>query len=86
MLPPLLSRVDAAFLTQPPSAPAERRWDPVEVADQVDALTVVRVVEDFVEAMRRAGERAGQGTVVVTGSVHTVGSAMRLLGLDPLGE
>ncbi len=86
MLPPLLSRMDAAFLTQPPSAPAERRWDPVEVADQVDSLTVVRVVEDFVEAMRRAAERAGQGTVVVTGSVHTVGSAMRLLGLDPLGE
>lgn len=86
MLPPLLSRVDAAFLTQPPSAPAERRWDPAEAADQVDALTVVRVVEDFVEAMGRAARRAGKGTVVVTGSVHTVGSAMPLLGLDPLGE
>lgn len=84
MLPPLLSRVDAAFLTQPPSAPAERRWDPLEAADQVDALTVVRVVDDFVLAMRRAAERAGKGTVVVTGSVHTVGSAMPLLGLDPL--
>lgn len=86
MLPPLLSRVDAAFLTQPPSAPLERRWDPVEVADEVDALTVVRVVEDFVDAMRRAADRASEGTVVVTGSVHTVGSAMPLLGLDPLGE
>lgn len=84
MLPPLLSRVDAAFLTQPPSAPAERRWDPLEAADQVDAITVVRVVDDFVLAMRRAAERAGQGTVIVTGSVHTVGSAMPLLGLDPL--
>jgi dihydrofolate synthase/folylpolyglutamate synthase len=84
MLPPLLSRVDAAFLTQPPSAPAERRWDPLAAADQVDAITVVRVVEDFVVAMRRAAERAGQGTVIVTGSVHTVGSAMPLLGLDPL--
>lgn len=86
MLPPLLSRVDAAFLTQPPSAPEERRWNPQEAADQVDALTVVRVVDDFVLAMRRAETRAGRGTVVVTGSVHTVGSAMPLLGLDPLRE
>lgn len=86
MLPPLLSRTDAAFLTQPPSAPEERRWDPQEAADQVDALTVVRVVEDFHLALKRSMERAGRGTVVVTGSVHTVGSAMRLLGLDPLGD
>ncbi|MDX1646347.1 MAG: folylpolyglutamate synthase/dihydrofolate synthase family protein [Longimicrobiales bacterium] len=86
MLPPLLSRTDAAFLTEPPSAPAERRWDPQEAADRVDTLTVVRVVEDFPRALRRASERAGKGTVVVTGSVHTVGSAMRLLGIDPLGE
>lgn len=84
MLPPLLARVDAAFLTQPPSAPAERRWDPQVAADEVDALTLVRVVPDFLVAMRRAAERAGRGTVVVTGSVHTVGSAMPLLGLDPL--
>ena len=86
MLPPLLSRVDAAFLTQPPSAPEDRRWDPQEAADEVDALTVVRVVEDFRLALRWSMERAGEGTVVVTGSVHTVGSAMRLLGLDPLGD
>ena len=85
MLPPLFSRVDAAFLTQPPSAPAERRWDPLAAADQVDALTVVRVVEDFVQAVSRAQERAAGGTVVVTGSVHTVGSAMSLLGRQPLG-
>ncbi len=78
--------MDAAFLTQPPSAPRERRWNPQEAADRVDALTVVRVVEDFGLALRRAAERAGRGTVVVTGSVHTVGSAMRVLGLDPLED
>jgi dihydrofolate synthase / folylpolyglutamate synthase len=85
MLPPLLSRVDAAFLTQPPSAPVERRWNPAAAADQVESLTVLRVVEDFVGALSRAEERARGGTVVVTGSVHTVGSAMSLLGLQPLG-
>lgn len=86
MLPALLSRAEAAYLTQPPSAPPERRWDPMAAADEVDALTVVRVVEDFEQAVTRARTRAGAGTVVVTGSVHTVGSAMRLLGLDPLAR
>jgi dihydrofolate synthase/folylpolyglutamate synthase len=85
MLPPLLSRMDAAILTQPPSAPPERRWNPEEAADQVASLTRLRVVEDFVPAIEGAAERAGSGTIVVTGSVHTVGSAMRLLGIDPLG-
>jgi dihydrofolate synthase/folylpolyglutamate synthase len=85
MLPPLFSRADTAILTQPPSAPPERRWSPGSAADQVEAITHVRVVEDFVEAVRRAVERAGRGTIVATGSVHTVGSAMRLLGIDPLG-
>jgi dihydrofolate synthase/folylpolyglutamate synthase len=85
MLPPLLSRMDAAILTQPPSAPPERRWNPQEAADQVASLTRLRVVDDFVRAVGGAAERAGSGTIVVTGSVHTVGSAMRLLGIDPLG-
>jgi dihydrofolate synthase/folylpolyglutamate synthase len=85
MLPPLLSRTDAAILTQPPSAPPERRWDPVAAAAQVESITRLRVVEDFVRALEMAEEGAGTGTVVVTGSVHTVGSAMRHLGLSPLG-
>jgi hypothetical protein len=28
---------------------------------------------------------APEGTVVVTGSVHTVGGAMKLLGVGPVG-
>lgn len=83
MLPPLLSRADAAYLTRPPTAPASRQWDPVAAADQVDSLTLVRVVPDFTEALERARDRAGEGTVVVTGSAHSVGPAMTLLGLDP---
>ena len=86
MLPALFSRMDAAILTQPPTVQPSRRWDPATAADQVEALTVVRVVPDFVEAVRKAEERAEGGTVVVTGSVHTVGSTMSLLGVDPYGR
>ncbi|MEQ1856083.1 MAG: folylpolyglutamate synthase/dihydrofolate synthase family protein [Longimicrobiales bacterium] len=83
MLPPLLERVDAAVLTVPPSAPADRRWDPGVAADAL-AAREIRAVPDFAEALAAAAARAGEGTVVVTGSVHTVGNAMRLLGVDPL--
>lgn len=84
MLPELLDRVDGAVLTQPPSVQPERRWDPAAAAAEVGAGEGIEVEPDFVAAMKRARERAGDGTVVVTGSVHTVGSAMTRLGLDPL--
>jgi dihydrofolate synthase/folylpolyglutamate synthase len=86
MLPELFSRMDVAILTQPPTVPPERRWDPVAVAAQVESLTEVHVVPDFVEAVCEAEEKVRGGTVVVTGSVHTVGSAMSFLGVDPYGR
>ena len=39
MLPLLLSRTDAAFLTCAPTAPLDRQWDPVVAADSVDSTT-----------------------------------------------
>jgi len=92
MLPPLLERVDGAVLTVPPSAPADRRWDPDAAAAALvgEALPGgrtgphMRAIPDFSEALAGARARAGGGSVVVTGSVHTVGNAMRLLGVDPL--
>ncbi len=84
MLPPLLERVEGAVLTVPPSAPADRRWDPATAARVLGLGTQVRAVEEFGEALAEAATRAGDGTVLVTGSVHTVGNAMRLLGIDPL--
>jgi dihydrofolate synthase/folylpolyglutamate synthase len=91
MLPPLLTRVDQAFLTQPPSAPAARRWDPVEAAERVREASSrvpggVTVVPDFADALARAGEAAAGGTVVVTGSCHTVGDALVALHMEPFRE
>lgn len=84
MLPPLFRRTVGAVLTQPPSAPPERRWSPTEAAAAVAECCPIRVEEDFGAAMVVARELAGPGTVVVTGSVHTVGSALRVLGREPL--
>jgi dihydrofolate synthase / folylpolyglutamate synthase len=85
MLPPLFSRVDRAVLTQPPSAPPERRWSPRDAAEAVEHMCPLRVEEDFERALDMARREAGSGTVVVTGSCHTVGSALRVLAREPLG-
>jgi dihydrofolate synthase/folylpolyglutamate synthase len=84
MLPPLFSRADYAVLTQAPSAPPERRWDARAAADAVAHLCPMRLEADFTAAVERARAEAGDGTVVVTGSVHTVGSALKVLGREPL--
>jgi dihydrofolate synthase / folylpolyglutamate synthase len=88
MLPPLFRRADLGILTQPPTAPEERRWDPAEAMRVVsrdgggDGCPLV-TEPDFDRAFERAARGAGRGTVVVTGSVHTVGSALRALGWEP---
>jgi dihydrofolate synthase/folylpolyglutamate synthase len=84
MLPPLFSRAELAILTQPPSAPPERRWNPAVARDAVADFGPLRVEEEFLVALAEAREAAGTGTVVVTGSCHTVGSALSALGLEPL--
>lgn len=82
MLPPLLALADGAILTVPRTAPEERRWDPEAVAAALDAPPVpVRAIPDFGAALGRAATLAPHGTVVVTGSVHTVGDAMHDLGV-----
>lgn len=89
MLPPLLGRVDRAVLTQPPSAPETRRWDPTEALAAVGGasgeLCPVVVEATFHAALDLARRAAGSGTVVVTGSCHTVGDALREVGRVPFG-
>ncbi len=79
MLDPVLSGTSAAVFTVPPSAPPSRRWDPHEARAAVPGHRV-EVEPEFPAALRRARELAGDGTVVVTGSSHTVGDALRRLG------
>ena len=87
MLGPILRAADAVFFTLPPTAPEDRRWDPHAVLAELPAAHA-RAVPDFSQAMTLAWERAGHGgagTVLVTGSFHTVGDALIALGITPFG-
>jgi dihydrofolate synthase/folylpolyglutamate synthase len=99
MLDRLLPFVDAAWLTDPPSAPPARKWNLEEVGPAVRRLgwwngdqppirpsadPPVTVEPDFGRALNEA--RRDAASVLVTGSFHTVGDALaRLPGFAPLG-
>ncbi len=78
MLPPLLALADVSIFTVAPSSPPERRWDAKAVAATISSYSV-EVIEDFRAALQHASRLAS--TIVVTGSNHTVGDAMRELGM-----
>lgn len=86
MLPPVFDAADAVILAEPPSAPARRRWDPEAVLERTGAPSSVRVVRPFAAAVKEAALEAGGGTVVSTGSVHTVGDTMLALEIPPFPE
>lgn len=85
MLAALAEVVDRIWLTTAPTAPAERRWDLGEVRSSGHPAAVPAVIEpDFDRALRDV--QRGAGTILVTGSFHTVGDALaRLPGFAPLG-
>jgi dihydrofolate synthase / folylpolyglutamate synthase len=89
MLPPLLEWADAAVLTVPDSAPEARRWQPAAAIARLAAhprLDVARALPVFREALAEAQRLAGAaGTVLVTGSFHTVGDALARLDMAPAG-
>ncbi|MGH7585681.1 MAG: bifunctional folylpolyglutamate synthase/dihydrofolate synthase [Gemmatimonadales bacterium] len=86
MLVELDRAVDVGILTVAPSADV-RRWDLdwlerwLKRPDRPPARAEWHLVPDFLRALARAEE--GAGTVLVTGSFHTVGDVMQVLGYDP---
>src|SRR5690606_26786389 len=76
-LAPLHDVVEHMVLTSPPTAPTDRRWDPEE-ARAAAPSEIAEIQPDFTAALDRAQELAvaAGGTVVVTGSFHTVGDTL----------
>lgn len=78
MLDALAPVVDRLVLSVAPTAPANRVWRLAEVAEYAAARGwAAEALESFDVALARVGE--GAGTVLVTGSFHTVGDAMARL-------
>ncbi|HLQ59748.1 MAG TPA: folylpolyglutamate synthase/dihydrofolate synthase family protein [Gemmatimonadales bacterium] len=78
MLEILRPVVDKLVLTVPPSIPVMQRWS----LDDLDALS--HFEPDFTRALEDIQQ--GAGTILVTGSFHTVGDAFaRLPGFAPVG-
>lgn len=81
----LAPSVDGFVISDSATAPASRRWDAEEAAEEARATGVpVHLERDFDRAMRFAMTEAA--TVLVTGSFHTVGDVMERLPLDPLAQ
>jgi dihydrofolate synthase / folylpolyglutamate synthase len=78
MLEPLAGAVDRLILTTAPGAPAERLWDATAVAAEIGGNALA--VPELEHALAACGDAAA---VLVTGSFHTVGDALRLLGREP---
>ena len=79
MLPRLFALADQVTLTVPPTAPANRVWRPEEALAQVPH-TKARIEPDFELALQDAAKAGRGGTVLVTGSFHTVGDALAVIG------
>ena len=81
MLTTLSAVADEFILTNAPSAPASRAWDLEIVRGFMERAGLRCALKpDFDDALRHA---ACGGSVVVTGSFHTVGDAMARLQVSP---
>ena len=85
MLPPLFGLADETILTIPPTAPPNRTWEPRH-AVRFAGDRPVSVIPDFTAALESAHRAAARGTVLVTGSFHTVGDALISLNRTPFGS
>jgi dihydrofolate synthase/folylpolyglutamate synthase len=83
MVQKIAAAADALILTAAPSAPADRGWNLDQVGDWVrHAIPATRggrpveVEANLDRAVERACELSDEGTVIVTGSAHTVGDVL----------
>lgn len=82
MLRALATAADSMVIVSAPSAPAERAWNPYEaLAFALNIGMSATVDTDFAHAVL-SSTASTKGTVLVTGSFHTVGDALHLLGED----
>ncbi len=79
----LAPAVDRFFITTPPDAPKGREFDPNEAYEYALSQNWNAELDaDFDDAMTRIQKRCG--TIVITGSFHTVGAAMKRLLRSPI--
>ncbi|MEO7822156.1 MAG: folylpolyglutamate synthase/dihydrofolate synthase family protein [Gemmatimonadaceae bacterium] len=82
MILALATGVDRFVFTNAPSAPANRVWDASEAYEFArDEGLVSELEPDLGAALARAEQHGG--TVLITGSFHTVGDAMSRLQVSP---
>jgi dihydrofolate synthase/folylpolyglutamate synthase len=74
--------VDGFLFTNAPSAPSERRWNAAEAQSFAKAKGFEADVEPDMDAALARGQKQS-GTLLVTGSFHTVGDAMSRLQVSP---
>ncbi|MGZ3501779.1 MAG: bifunctional folylpolyglutamate synthase/dihydrofolate synthase, partial [Gemmatimonadaceae bacterium] len=74
--------VDRFLFTNAPSAPAERSWDPAQAFSfALEEGMVAELEPDMDSAILRGLKDSG--TLLITGSFHTVGDAMSRLQVSP---
>jgi dihydrofolate synthase/folylpolyglutamate synthase len=78
----LAPAVDRFLFTNAPSAPPERRWDPAEAETFAKTQGFEADMEPDIDVALARGE-SESGTLLVTGSFHTVGDAMSRLQVSP---
>ena len=82
MIDVLAPHVDRFLFVAPPTAPRSRAWDPANAQDYAQAKGFTSAVaEDFGDAITSSARILG--TVLITGSFHTVGDALHLLDMAP---
>jgi dihydrofolate synthase/folylpolyglutamate synthase len=78
MLSLLADVADRIVLVEPPSAPADRAWNVNEALAFARSMNLPATIGmHFAESLTDAGST--DGTVIVTGSFHTVGDALKVI-------